>query len=156
MTLDTALKSFYVDDLLKSVVSDDLAITLLKELINLLKKCGMHLTNFFSNSKAVLDALPASELSSSAALTVDGSEALERALGVIWNALEDVFTFVANLPPSPVTKRGILRTTSSLFDPMGFLIPFILAAKLILQELWRIGCGWDKEIPDLRKNQWKK
>ena len=29
-------------------------------------------------------------------------------------------------------------------------------AKLLLQELWRIGCGWDEEIPDKYKDQWMK
>ena len=37
--------------------------------------------------------------------------------------------------------------SSSIFDPLGFLAPFILIAKQILQDLCRIKLEWDDEIP---------
>ena len=36
----------------------------------------------------------------------------------------------------------------SIFDPLGFLVPFVLTAKEILQDLCRTKLGWDDEIPD--------
>ena len=157
LTMETALKAFYVDDLLKSVTTPDVAIALAKQLIELLKRGGMHLTKFFSNSEEVLAALPPSELSPSALLEIEvDGEKLERALGVSWDTVKDVFTFITKLPESSVSKRGILKTTATLFDPIGFLIPFILLAKILLQELWRRGCGWDEEIPEDCKEQWRK
>ena len=39
---------------------------------------------------------------------------------------------------------------------MGFLIPFILMAKLLLQELWRCGCDWDEVVSDAILSCWKK
>ena len=56
--VQTVLKSFYVDNLLKSVKDDAEAISLARELIEMLKKGGFHLTKFISNLKTVLKALP--------------------------------------------------------------------------------------------------
>ena len=48
LTIETALKGFYVDDLLKSVSTTETAIRVSKELIALLKMGGMRLTKFLS------------------------------------------------------------------------------------------------------------
>ena len=54
------------------------------------------------------------------------------------------------------TKRGILSAVSSVFDPLGFLTPFTLKAKLIIQELWRQNLGWDEEVPIDILKVWKR
>ena len=61
-----------------------------------------------------------------------------------------------NLRIGPSTKRGILATVSALFDLLGFLGPFTVTAKLLLQELWRLGCQWDEEIAELLKKSWER
>ena len=73
-----------------------------------------------------------------------------KTLGLKWLADEDSFTFDGqflknDLPP---TKRNFLKRMASLFDPMGFLAPFIIQAKIILQEIWTRGLDWDDEIVD--------
>ena len=70
-----------------------------------------------------------------------------KTLGVRWNASEDVFTFVvkeSNL--SFYTKRGLLSRIATLFDPLQYLAPYIIRAKLVLQEAWLRGPGC--EFPD--------
>ena len=42
----------------------------------------------------------------------------------------------------------VLSVVSSLFDPLGFLSPFVFSAKILLQELWRDKLPWDQEIPE--------
>ena len=155
ITFETMLKSFYMDDCLKSVEDVDTMIRLATQLIEMCKRGGFRLTKFLSNSKAVLDSLPASELSPTAILNLDG-EGVERALGVHWDTANDMIIFSVQLKDAPYTKRGIARTASSIFDPMGFLIPFILRAKLLLQELWRCGCDWDEVVGDKILSCWKK
>ena len=39
------------------------------------------------------------------------------------------------------------------FDPLGFLSPFIMFGKIIMQLIWRLGLGWDDELPDTIKNK---
>ena len=155
LTYETMLKSFYMDDCLNSVDDVDTMIRLATQLIEMCKRGGFRLTKFLSNCKAVLDALPSSELSPTAILNIDG-EGIERALGVYWDTTKDLIIFSVQLRDAPFTKRGIARTTSSIFDPSGFLIPFILIAKLLLQELWRLGCSWDEEVTDPILSGWKK
>ena len=154
-TFETVLKNFYVDDLLKSVNSSGDAIKLAKELMEMLVRGGFRLTKFLSNCKEVLQALPPSEVSSSATLDLD-AENLERALGIYWDTVSDVLTFIEKLKDNPPTKLGILSTSSSLYDPLGFLIPFLLTARLLLQELWRLEYDWHTEIEGKLLDVWKK
>ncbi|KAK0147980.1 hypothetical protein N1851_012347 [Merluccius polli] len=54
----------------------------------------------------------------------------------------------------PITRRGILTVVSSVYDPLGFLSPFILLAKTIVQSLCRMKLTWDEEIPEEVANRW--
>ena len=155
LSYETIIKSFYMDDCLKSVGTVDEMIDLASKLITLCKRGGFRLTKFISNNSAVLDSLPPSELSASTTVNLDG-EHVERALGVHWDTTNDMITFSSNLKAAPPTKRGILRTTSSLFDPLGLLTPYTVVAKLLLQDLWRSGCGWDDEVVGPLRSRWEK
>ncbi|XP_068749478.1 uncharacterized protein [Montipora capricornis] len=81
---------------------------------------------------------------------------LERALGVYWDAQSDTFKFKASQSGKPPTKRGVLSIVSSLFDPLGFLSPFVFSAKILLQELWRDKLPWDRQIPEPYLSQWQR
>ena len=81
---------------------------------------------------------------------------LERALGVYWDAQSDTFKFQAVQAGKPSTKRGVLSVVSSLFDPLGFLSPFVFSAKILLQDLWRDKIPWDQEIPEPYLSQWQR
>ena len=57
-----------------------------------------------------------------------------KTLGVWWLADKDVFTFKENAPESSMvyTKRNFLKKIATLFDPIGFLAPFTIRAKILL------------------------
>ena len=44
---------------------------------------------------------------------------------------------------------------SSIYDPLGFLCPLTLPAKMLLQELCRHNVGWDVTISHTLAEQWK-
>ena len=156
LAFETALRSFYVDDLLKAVNSVDEAVSLAKEMMDMLKSRGFRLCKFLSNSKAVMEALPKSELSTNATLIIQDESKLDRALGIMWDTQRDIFTFTFQQLDLPATKRGILKTAAKLFDPLGHIMPFIVSAKIIIQVLWRIGCDWDEEVDEEIKKQWER
>ena len=90
----TVLRDFYMDDLLKSLPSEDEAAQLALQLIELLSRGGFRLTKFMSNSRNVLAQLPPKDI-----LRIPGilqpfdldldSLLVERALGVLWNVEKD-------------------------------------------------------------------
>ncbi|XP_035225389.1 uncharacterized protein LOC118197929 [Stegodyphus dumicola] len=52
------------------------------------------------------------------------------------------------------SKRSVLQTASKLFDPMGIASPFIVLIKLLMQEIWELGLGWDDELSTDLKKKW--
>ena len=71
-----------------------------------------------------------------------------RALGLHWDADSGIFLFKVVPTNKSPTKRGILSTASSLFDPLGFMDAFILPVKVLLQKLWRMGIQWNERVPE--------
>ena len=51
-----------------------------------------------------------------------------------------------------MTKRGTVSTVWSIFNPLGFLAPFTLKAKLIQS----MKLEWDEEIPVELQRVWKR
>ena len=154
-TIETVQRNFYVDNCLKSVGQEDEAVKLAKELIDLLALGGFKLTKWLSNSKKVVEALPESERAPQIKDLDFDKIPIERALGVRWNVSSDTFGFAIVIKDRPATRRGILSTVSSVYDPLGFVAPFILSAKLILQDLCHLKLDWDDKIPEEFLNRWQ-
>jgi hypothetical protein len=72
---------------------------------------------------------------------------IERTLGLLWNCQNDSFTFKSSIQSTAATKRQVLQQVASVFDPLGFLAPIIMSAKVLLQDIWRSGCDWDDPLP---------
>ena len=158
--VSTVLRDFYMDDLLKSLPSEDEAAQLALQLIELLSRGGFRLTKFMSNSRNVLAQLPLKDILGSPGISQPfdldlDSLPVERALGVLWNVEQDTLEIKVVPKQLAPTKRGILKQTSTIFDPLGLVAPFVLRAKLILQELWRLGFDWDKPISGPLLDAWE-
>ena len=136
---DFVKRNFYVDDGLKSVQSIDQAKELIKNTKSLCQKGGFRLHKFTSNSKEVMSSVRQEDRLTD--LTdyrlISDDTTIERALGVHWCIESDTLQFRIILQDKPLSRRGILSTVSSLFDPLGLITPFILVGKRILQELCR-------------------
>ncbi|KAJ8958579.1 hypothetical protein NQ318_016300 [Aromia moschata] len=46
------------------------------------------------------------------------------------------------------SKRNILSTVARCFDPLGFLSPVTLKAKLLIKQMWILKLDWDESPPD--------
>lgn len=158
IVVDTVLCNFYVDDCLKSVASEQEAVKLYEDLKAICLTGGFRLTKWMTNNRDVLSNIPQEDRATEVKdLDFDQeSLAIERALGVQWCIQSDQFKFHVNIQQRPLTRRGILSMTSSVYDPLGILSPVILPAKSILQELCRLRSGWDDAVPDHIAQQWSR
>ncbi|XP_062415351.1 uncharacterized protein LOC134107519 [Pungitius pungitius] len=156
--IETVNRNFYMDDLLKSLPSEADAVTMAKNLTTICDRGGFTLTQWISNSRRVLQSLPEDLRSKNLhELDLDRDKLpLDRALGLQWCIETDTFKFKLKVKEKPPTKRGMLSIISSVYDPLGFLAPLILPAKLLLQELCRTKCEWDDPIPPAFRQKWKK
>ncbi|XP_050978835.1 uncharacterized protein LOC127173179 [Labeo rohita] len=154
--LSTVKTNFYVDDCLKSTVTEEDAVKLIHGLTSLCKKGGFHLQKWVTNSPKVFALIP----SNIRAVSLENMDLdrdqfpVERALGMQWCVQGDTFSFRTAVQERPHTRRGILSVVSSLYDPLGFLSPFIIPAKLLLQELCRMNLKWDEPVPSVFSRYW--
>lgn len=150
-------RNFYVDDGLASVDSEAEAIQLVEEARELCKIGKLRLHKFITNSKKVIATIPREECSEGATvLDLDlGQSKIERALGVHWCVASDMFYYTALVKENPYTRRGVLSTVASIFDPLGFVAPFILVEKRTLQRMCRDKIGWDEPLPGDLKPHWE-
>ena len=143
---DTVRRNFYVGDLLKSCVTTKDATEMALKLIYLLAEGDFRLTKFLSSCKEVSKSIPVEKRATAPYLDLDLDHLpINCALGLGWDAEEDEFFFSSIQTDKPLTKRGILSVVSSLFDPLGFLAPFILPVTVLLQDLWGKKLDWDDD-----------
>ncbi|XP_024878860.1 uncharacterized protein LOC112459126, partial [Temnothorax curvispinosus] len=130
--------SFYVDNCVTSVNSEDELKTFREEATSAMASGGFELRGWESSG----------DLSENETTLV---------LGVLWNKGRDTIAInpaiLKSNYPEVVTKREILSTTHKVFDPIGFTCPASLLPKLLLKELWTEKIDWDTEITDSRKDR---
>ena len=77
-------------------------------------------------------------------------------LGMVWNKTDDTLGVTFPEPCEQVTKRGILRSLASVFDPLG-LVPLVtLTGKLIYQDACDQKLLWDTQPPENLLKRWRK
>ena len=151
-------RDFYVDDGLTSVPTEEEAIQLFESTSKMCSEGGLRLHKVISNSKAVIDSIPVKDRATSIKHLDIHAEKLpvEKTLGVQWCLESDTFQFKITLCDRPLTRRGILSTICSLFDPLGFVCPVILTGRHILQELCAMKLDWDSPIPAEHRARWER
>ncbi|VDI30798.1 Hypothetical predicted protein [Mytilus galloprovincialis] len=151
-------RDFYVDDGLTSCPTKEEAVKLMKDTQQALAKYGnLRLHKFASNCAEVMSAFHASDLAfkfKDLDLESD-SKPLQRSLGLSWDVNTDNFLFQLSSENKPITRRGILSTINSLYDPLGFLAPVIIQGKLLLRKIVSETVDWDQPLSDETAAEWK-
>lgn len=157
-------QSHYVDDLLEGRYSEEDAIQLAKDIRFIHKSGGFEIRNWSSNSKVFLKALTDSTSFDENHVELKPDSNMEKVLGLWWNTSTDNFTFLLKYNKSNAfimngsvvpSKRDVLRTLMSIFDPLGLLSHILIYPRILLQDLWRFGVSWDEPIPEDVFTQWK-
>ena len=82
-----------------------------------------------------------------------------KVLGMAWDTVADAFLFnlaelIEYARSLPVTKRSLLKWSSKIFDPLGFLSPFAIRLKILFQVLCLDKIDWDGELQGESRKQW--
>ncbi|XP_073950071.1 uncharacterized protein [Choristoneura fumiferana] len=162
--VDAVVNSHYMDDYIQSLPDEATAVQMVRDVTNIHKEGGFEIRNWTSNSLAVLNSIPEETLGTAAVrFKIDQQYEGERTLGLLWYPGTDELGFDVSLKRIPdciiqhkqrPTKRIMLRVIMSIFDVFGFLSPFIIQGRIMLQDTWRLDIGWDNEIPNDIYKKW--
>ena len=90
--------------------------------------------------------------------TVDTNTTVNQ-LGLLWNTSMDAIGYATkqfHLEDLPVTKRRVLQLSSKIYDPLGFLSPVTVQARVFMQELWRASVSWDEPLDQQHIDTWQR
>eukprot|EP00079_Xenopus_tropicalis_P024746 XP_012817710.2 PREDICTED: uncharacterized protein LOC100485864 [Xenopus tropicalis] len=150
------LRHFYVDDGLASASTPEIAIDILNNAKQMLAESNLRLHKIASNSTQVMNAFPANDRAKDLKDLCLGTDTLplQKSLGLSWDLERDSFVFQVSSEEKPFTKRGVLSTVNSLYDPLGFVAPVTIKGKALVRELSSKKCDWDALLPREKLHEW--
>jgi len=174
-------ESLYVDDLVAGVDSVEEGVQFYRRSKQIMLEAGMNLRKWQSSSPSLSQQIQLAEsefdsIQVNLTVTQDSNpenlqiktfestnspSQVSKLLGLLWDSRNDCFRydftallqFAKDITPS---KRALLRITAKIFDPLGFLSPFVIQLKVMFQQLCIDGKNWDAEITGKLLEQWKK
>ncbi|KAJ0169482.1 hypothetical protein K1T71_015069 [Dendrolimus kikuchii] len=148
---------YYMDDLMTGCDSDSEAIQIYEEMNKLMKSGGFELQKWSSNNHKLLEYIGTDKHLPSNSVAIQ-QDKKEKVLGLCWNKEADNFEYSINLPEikGKFTKRQVLSDIARLYDPMGWIAPVVIVAKLFIQKLWKSGLDWDDDLDEDLSTEWIK
>ena len=121
-------KNCYLDDLLHSVANREAAEKLMKDTEKVLEHGGFQVKHWICSSvSGIVDSAPKGHVE----LNILKPES-QRVLGMVWNPETDEFHFQIDikiswiLDSNSITLRQLVSLLVGIYDPPGFLIPYII------------------------------
>ncbi|XP_061400735.1 uncharacterized protein LOC133336443 isoform X2 [Musca vetustissima] len=143
-----------MDDLLTGANSKLECMEVQENIAQQLEMYGFHLRKWIANSSDILRAVNRAE--ENEVLQIQEDNCL-KTLGLQWSPLMDCFTFSMEVKQEDkVTKRMALSSLAKIFDPLGWLTPVTITAKLFIQQLWIQQLDWDIPLNGKLSDDWKK
>jgi len=139
----------YVDDVLGDADTVELALSTAQHVDLLLKAGGFTLHKWVANEETILREVEAGRRVQQDKTFADGQNEVLKALGIRWSPARDAFIFTfdeAIISVPKATKRSVLSMISRMFDPLGWLAPIVISAKIFLQSLWTTKLDWDEPL----------
>jgi len=139
-----------MDDFVAGAEDDNGVIAIYYQLTALMRKYSFPMGKWASNSELFRNIWKVGGLE---------IKPITQVLGVRWDITRDtLFTDHRDVTDKahegPSTKRQLLQATSRFYDPMGLMSPVLINGKLIFQDSWCRGVGWDELLPDDLETRW--
>ena len=153
----TVLEHCYMDDFMPSAPTVDEAKETRRQLTEVGGQAGFHIWKWVSNNVDVIADIKEEDRASE--IDLEKRELpTTKTLGVLWSATDDKFFFRHSLQLDgfEFTKRNVLKKTATVNDPLGFLSPYIVRSKLLMQKAWLEAGTWDYLLPEHHQQGWIK
>ncbi|XP_061168132.1 uncharacterized protein LOC133177057 [Saccostrea echinata] len=143
-------ENLYVDNIISSFPTENELISFYNCSRTLFAKAGFNLRSWGSNSEILQEHAKKDG--------VLDKDSVVKVLGMKWNVKEDTLTFakqeIANTKKNTVTKREVVKQSSKIYDPLGYISPITVKAKMFIQELWKKKIDWDQKLPQELADKW--
>lgn len=149
------LRDIYMDDIFTGAATIQEAKEIQRQLVKICTAGGFPLKKWSANDAALLEELLAADrLLREPRWWLPGES--HYTLGLRWHPHEDRFSYVTRLTlANTISKRTVLSLTSKLFDPLGWLAPTTVRAKIFFQSTWLLDVDWDVPLPVDDERRWR-
>ncbi|XP_008179517.1 uncharacterized protein LOC103308231 [Acyrthosiphon pisum] len=146
----------YVDDVATGAETEELAMELQKNLVEVFAKGQFEFRKWSSNSEKLLASIPVDHRYTQPVTLIEQESEQTKVLGLNWDPKADVLSYKYQPNPVKYSKRAILSEVARIYDPLGLLSPVTTDLKRLMKYLWLVEVGWDEPIPEEAATAWKK
>ena len=142
-------ENMYMDNVVTVTNCENKALEYYSLSRSYLQEAGMNPRQWTSNSTAINRR--AQEDNAYAAQTT-------KILGLTWNSTNNMLSLLEKMVRkseaiTKLTKRSTISFASKLFDPLVYVEPITVKAKIMIQDLWKQNLSLDEDVPSEHKDQ---
>ena len=154
------IRNSYMDDIPGSVASVEEGMKLMQETEQILKAKGFKMKKWTFSGQTQRKERSKDQVAVQTLMRRNEENDMEKVLGMGWETECDSIRFLLKRLDEEIetTKRGCLSLICSIYDPIGFLAPVTVTAKIILRKIWasKPVIDWDDPLPDELQAEWHK
>jgi len=141
--------NLYVDNLIITHHSRPQLTEQCHQLSTYLESGGFHLRQWATNSPDVVSSFPEDD-------RMDSSQEVKLLGHQIDTAEDTICIKPVQLDPEATTKRAVLASVSSVFDPTGLIAPAMTGCKVFLRSIAQAKMSWDEPLAANQLAEWQR
>ena len=152
------LLSLYVDDYTGGAADIKTAFEMYKRIKEIFQAAGLELRKWKTNNAELRTKLDQVEGGSSP--PEESTPGNEKVLGIQRDpSIDMLYTKTGKLydenKDRRVTKRNVLKTEASIYDPLGMVAPITIRIKVFFQKITKKKYGWDDDLNSELVEEWE-
>ncbi|XP_033231516.1 uncharacterized protein LOC117182529, partial [Belonocnema kinseyi] len=148
-------RQIYIDNCLFGADSREEILKIREEMKTLLNRGKFQLRKWASNSASLNEDIDATDHGLAIEKPFREDDSL-KILGILWVPAQDTYRYhIQPFENSIVTKRSVLSVIARLYDPLGWVSPVIIVAKVFMQKLWMNSVSWYETLPQELSDVWQ-
>ena len=142
--------NMYVDNIISGRDQETEVIHYFQESRSIMKDANFNLPSWASSSRSPNEHADIDQTAE--------TNSIVNVLGLRWDQFHDTLRLTPKetcvKSSQPISKRVVLQRSSKTYDPLGFLSPVTIKAKLLMQDLWQQKVEWDEPLPQELELKW--